>query len=89
MGAAATGMTFPRIAAQYTRASFVKTKTAPLFLTILWPLSNLSGTNLNEGPRKHLSLKRSDFGFRQNSPLMSGWAVSTFAKDGESWTTSR
>ena len=50
-------MTFPRIVARYTSASFVKTKTAPLFLTILWPLSNLSGTSLNEGPRKHLSLE--------------------------------
>ena len=48
------GMTFPRIAAQYIRASFVDTKTAPLSLTILWPLSNLSGTNLKVGPRKHL-----------------------------------
>ena len=50
-------MTFPRTAAQYTRAYFVKTKTALLFLTILWPLSNLSGTNLKVGPRKHLFYK--------------------------------
>ena len=47
-------MTFPRIAAQYIRASLVDTKTAPLFLTILWPRIDLSGTNLKVGPSKRL-----------------------------------
>ena len=49
-------MMFTRIAAQYTRASFVKAKTAPLFLTILWPLIDLSGTNLKVGPGKRLGI---------------------------------
>ena len=47
-------MTFPRIATRYIRASFVDTKTAPSSLPILWSLSDLSGTNLNEGPSKRL-----------------------------------
>ena len=47
-------MMFTRIAAQYTRASFVKTKTAPLFLTSLWPRIDLSGTNLKVGPSRRL-----------------------------------
>ena len=52
------GMMFPRIAAQYIRASFVDTKTAPLSLTILWPRIDLSGTNLKVGPSKHLLWER-------------------------------
>ena len=58
------GMMYPRIAAQYTRASFVKTKTAPLFLTILWPRIDLSGTNLKVGPSKRLLLKMRGFDIR-------------------------